>query len=76
VEVLRARDVLLACSDGLHGVVPEGEVLRVLAEVAEPAASVARLIERACELGAPDNVSVVAVVCVEGASAAPRPAGA
>lgn len=52
-------DLLLLCSDGLHGVVPEAGIARSLAEGKPLEETAARLIELARRAGAPDNVSVV-----------------
>jgi protein phosphatase len=51
-------DVLLTCSDGLHGFVPDHEILKAI--MSGPLATAhERLIERAKVAGAPDNVTVV-----------------
>jgi serine/threonine protein phosphatase PrpC len=71
VEVLRAGDVFLACTDGLHGVVPVDEIAGILVENADVNVAAAKLIERANEFGGPDNVSVV-LVRVELSDAARR----
>ena len=57
--------ILIITSDGLHGVVPQSEIEQILGEN-DPAHSTLEqkcksLIDRACEAGAPDNVSVVLV---------------
>jgi protein phosphatase len=65
---VRDGDVLLVCSDGLSGVVPDDELLAALA--ADPRVAVATLIARANELGGPDNVSCI-VARVEGVAMAP-----
>lgn len=60
-EVL-AGDVLLLCSDGLSGVVPDTEVAGILAHAAkEPENCVDALIGACLREGAPDNVSVILV---------------
>lgn len=52
------RDLLLICSDGLHSVVPDGEIAEVLGSH-EPQKACELLIERANGHGGPDNVTVV-----------------
>lgn len=55
---LTGGEVFLTCSDGLHDVVPEREILRVLATF--PLAECPkRLIELSKKNGAPDNVTVI-----------------
>jgi protein phosphatase len=56
-EPLRARDVLVICSDGLWGQVHDSEILETVAnESAEQAGR--KLIELARERGGPDNITV------------------
>ena len=51
-------DVLLICSDGLHGVVPEPDIVNVLAEEnAQDACE--RLVSMANARGGPDNIGIV-----------------
>ncbi|HEX8223833.1 MAG TPA: protein phosphatase 2C domain-containing protein [Allosphingosinicella sp.] len=57
---IRPGDVFLLCSDGLHGYVPEADIARLLVR-AEPLESVEQLIATTLELGAPDNVTVIAI---------------
>ncbi|MGW5522296.1 PP2C family protein-serine/threonine phosphatase [Gordonia sp. NPDC003950] len=54
-------DILLMCSDGLTGELPDDEIARILgdADTAERAAD--DLVEAALELGAHDNVTVIVV---------------
>jgi serine/threonine protein phosphatase PrpC len=64
VEVLPA-DRFLLCSDGLHGVVHERQIKVVLGSES-PQTAVRTLVERAVELGGPDNITVqIAVVAAE-----------
>lgn len=56
-EAVYAGDILCQCSDGLHALLSEAELRDVLL-AHEPEAACERLIERARELGAHDNVSV------------------
>jgi protein phosphatase len=57
---LEAGDLLLLCSDGLHGSVGDDQIARLLADTdGDLAAKADRLIEAANEAGGPDNVTVV-----------------
>jgi serine/threonine protein phosphatase PrpC len=58
-------DVLMLCSDGLHGSVPHGEMESVLAgaQADNVEALCARLIEMAKQYGGRDNITVLIVVC-------------
>jgi protein phosphatase len=49
----------LLSSDGLHGVVPPGEIAAVFADGGTLASIAHTLIELALEAGGPDNVTVV-----------------
>jgi protein phosphatase len=53
-------DIILLCTDGLSGVVPEAE-LQAIIEQYPPSESVERLIARANEAGGPDNVTAIVV---------------
>ena len=55
------KDVLVVSSDGLHGVVPESEIQEHLSK-GSIEKGVKRLIEKALELGGPDNVTISACV--------------
>lgn len=54
-----AGDRYLLCSDGLHGIVPEAEITRVLLTVPDPDQAVADLIDLAIANGGPDNVTCI-----------------
>lgn len=54
---LRAGDVFILCSDGLHGVVKEDELREIAKMPIEAAAD--EYLRRALERGAPDNVTVI-----------------
>jgi len=56
---LRRGDVLLVCSDGLHGVVDESQIASLLAGASSAAEAVERLVEAALAEGGPDNVTCV-----------------
>ncbi len=65
LEPVQPGDVFLACSDGLHRVVPAREIADILIEAGGADVAVERLIERANQAGGPDNITAV-VVCVVG----------
>ncbi len=54
---VQPQDIILLCSDGLWGVVPE-EIILGVAENLPPQQAVDRLIELANKYGGPDNISV------------------
>jgi protein phosphatase len=56
---LESRDRLLLCSDGLTEMVPEPDILQVLAAEEDPEAACEMLVDRANEAGGKDNVTVV-----------------
>ena len=58
-EELRRNDILLLCSDGLHGVVDERTIDAVLGSGDPVDVCLHRLVDEARALGAPDNVSGV-----------------
>ncbi|WBH16682.1 PP2C family protein-serine/threonine phosphatase [Sphingomonas radiodurans] len=63
-DSLQPDDLLLLCSDGLYGVIGEAEMEAILAR--EPIASAGPVLIRRChELGAPDNITMIAVVVAE-----------
>lgn len=59
---LAAGEVLLLCSDGLHGVVPDAVIADTLASQRDAAAMADRLVQVAMERGTRDNITAV-VVC-------------
>ncbi|WP_437785845.1 PP2C family protein-serine/threonine phosphatase [Sorangium sp. So ce1097] len=61
LEQPQAGDLLLICSDGLSGPVPETEIAEVLAQGDDLAATARSLIELANLHGGPDNVTCVLV---------------
>ena len=58
VEFLLAGDVLLLCSDGLHGAVSAAEMAETTRRHRDLAAAARDLVDRANELDGSDNVSV------------------
>jgi len=61
---LKPGDLILLSTDGLHGVVGEDAIARVLSE-APPEYAVKRLVELANAWGGPDNITVMAVQAKE-----------
>jgi protein phosphatase len=59
-------DVLLLCSDGLTGVVPDGEITQVLHVSPTPQHACNHLVDLANRQGGPDNITVVIAQVVEG----------
>src|SRR6185437_13290626 len=57
VEPARQGDILLLCSDGLHGYVSDEQIRQTIAEN-EPAEAAQKLIDLANEAGGPDNITV------------------
>jgi serine/threonine protein phosphatase PrpC len=57
---LEPGDVMLLCTDGLSGALTDAEIVEILTGSPFPAAA-DRLIERALDQGARDNVSAVVV---------------
>jgi serine/threonine protein phosphatase PrpC len=68
--LLQSGDVLMLCSDGLHGSVPHGEIAAALAATTEAtlAPVCARLIALAKEYGGRDNITVLVVLCLGAAA--------
>jgi protein phosphatase len=61
---LKVGDLLMLCSDGLHGMINDQEIKRILVPVPESLeAASARLVDAANEAGGRDNVSVVLLRC-------------
>lgn len=60
-STLESGDLLLLCTDGLHAVIEESNILDILAKGLRVEEMVARLIGAARAAGAPDNVSAVIV---------------
>ena len=76
IDDMQAGDIFLLCSDGLHGVVEEEEIARLLTPAvarADPELLIALCLER----GAPDNVTVVTIAANEPTALrlAPQPGG-
>jgi serine/threonine protein phosphatase PrpC len=52
-------DVILVCSDGLSGMVPDPELRKTLAAQADPAKACRTLVDQANAVGGRDNISVI-----------------
>jgi serine/threonine protein phosphatase PrpC len=52
---------LLICSDGLWGVVPEGEISNIIAETASPEVACRKMVAAANRAGGPDNITAILV---------------
>ncbi len=66
-HTLQAGDVLLLCSDGLHGMVSDGDIARLLLSSLESLEeATARLVDAANEAGGRDNVTAVLLRYSEG----------
>jgi len=63
VQRVQAGDLLMLCSDGIHGCVPHHEIARVLGGAGRDSLEVSsqRLIRLAAEYGGRDNATVVLV---------------
>jgi serine/threonine protein phosphatase PrpC len=59
---VRAGDVFLLCSDGLHGELTDAEIGDILRDSARPAEAACRLVERALVNGGRDNITAVVVL--------------
>lgn len=73
---LEPDDVLLLCTDGLHGLVSDEEILAVVTR-SKPADACRELVQMARQQGGPDNITLQ-IVCVEpqAESSARQPASA
>ena len=72
VREARLGDRYLLSSDGLHGLVSNDEIARILGS-REPTVCVTELVDLALSRGAPDNVTVVVAHVIEGRDAASLP---
>lgn len=69
VDVVRGElqpgDVFLLCSDGLTGMLPDGEIGEILAAAATPEDAVAALVDAANAAGGYDNITAIVVRMLE-----------
>ena len=56
---VRRGDVLVLCSDGLSGQVRADEITRIVTEEKDLVVACRRMIDRANEMGGPDNITVI-----------------
>lgn len=66
VHQVQLGDVLLLCSDGLSGVVGDGEIAQALASSSAPQQACDLLVDMANQRGGPDNITVVIAQVVDG----------
>ncbi|PWC83130.1 protein phosphatase [Azospirillum sp. TSH100] len=59
VQPLMPDDVVMLCSDGLNGMLPDSVIARILRQEADPALAAAALVDAANAAGGMDNVTVV-----------------
>ena len=57
-EILPGDEIVL-CSDGLHGVVDDSTIARIVSRVIDPQVACEQLVDLANEAGGPDNISVI-----------------
>lgn len=62
---LRSADVMILCSDGLHGQVADDELAGVVQQLL-PEAAAERLVALSNERGGPDNISVIVCTLFDG----------
>ena len=64
-QLVQPGDLLMLCSDGLHGPVPHGEMAQVLAGASAATLddACARLIALAKHYGGRDNITVLLTYC-------------
>lgn len=63
IREIRPGDMMLLCSDGLYGMVPEAEILEEMRAGNDPEEMCHRLIDRANRYGGQDNISAV-IICI------------
>ncbi|BAI74174.1 protein phosphatase (plasmid) [Azospirillum sp. B510] len=59
VHSLMPDDVVMICSDGLNGMLPDGFIARILRQEADPPRAAAALVDAANAAGGQDNVTAV-----------------
>ena len=63
IREIRPGDMMLLCSDGLYGMVPEAEILEEMRAGNDLEEMCHRLIDRANRYGGRDNISAV-IICI------------
>jgi PPM family protein phosphatase len=58
-QQIRRGDILVLCSDGLSGQVRADEITRIVTEEKDLVMACKRMIDRANEMGGPDNITVI-----------------
>lgn len=58
-QYLKKNQYILLCCDGLHGVVPDKEILNAIHEYKEPDVICDKLVKKANQNGGPDNITVI-----------------
>jgi protein phosphatase len=72
-QELRRGDVLVMCSDGLSGLVPKDDMLKVISGTTDLVAACRELIEMANSRGGPDNITCI--IARFGGDGLPEPDG-
>jgi protein phosphatase len=67
---IRPGDVLIQCSDGIHGLLPDNEIMEVLSSSPQADAACRAFVRRARDRGGDDNLSVQ-IACVVSCSPSP-----
>lgn len=60
-EDVRSGDLFLLCTDGLHGLVPDHEIQRILIKNSTPQTTCDALVQAAIRKGGDDNITVIVV---------------
>lgn len=76
VTPLRRGDRLILCSDGVHGVVPDRDLVRVVEDSTHPQAAANALVDLAIARGTQDNATAVVVEATVAAHSRTTPSGA
>jgi protein phosphatase len=58
-------DIYLLCSDGLSGMIPDDEILRIVTTSTDPSDMCRKLIAKANQNGGEDNITVLAIKFTE-----------
>lgn len=58
---LPAGGLILVCSDGLWGVVPESKIIDIISDAVNPQQACERLVSAANQAGGPDNITAILV---------------